>query len=149
MTLPNGSHREKANAPAMAGAFARSAKLGWARAIRIAIVLATLGALALPASAGAFVYWANEGDGTIGRANVDGSGVDQDFIPGASGEIITGVAVDGGHVYWSQFLGGLPPNFGAIGRANLDGSLPNQSFIWRSDIFHTSGVAVNDAHIYW
>ena len=30
------------------------------------------------------VYWANEGTNTIGRANLDGTGVDESFITGAS-----------------------------------------------------------------
>jgi virginiamycin B lyase len=59
---------------------------------------AGLFALALPASAGALVYWANYTGGTIGRANLDGSGIaDQSFIAGA--EQPRGVAVDGQHVY--------------------------------------------------
>jgi Low-density lipoprotein receptor repeat class B len=42
--------------------------------------------------ADAFVYWANGFTGTIRRANLDGSGVDQSFITGASDP--AGVAVD-------------------------------------------------------
>jgi hypothetical protein len=45
-----------------------------------------------PVSAGA-VVWANFGSGTIGRANLDGTGADESFITGASGPF--GVAVDG------------------------------------------------------
>ena len=37
---------------------------------------------------------------TIGRANLDGTGVNQSFITGASSP--HGVAVDGGHVYWAN-----------------------------------------------
>ena len=36
--------------------------------------------------------------GTIGRANLDGTGVDPDFISGIG--YPRGVAVDGAHVYW-------------------------------------------------
>ena len=32
------------------------------------------------ATDGTHIYWANEGGSTIGRANLDGSGVQQDFI---------------------------------------------------------------------
>ena len=53
-----------------------------ARAALAALALATF---ALVARADAFVYWANFNTGTIGRANLDGSGVDQSFITGASG----------------------------------------------------------------
>lgn len=67
------------------------------------------------------VYWPNFYSGTIGRANLDGTGVDQSFISGAS--FPTGVAVDAGHVYWSN------PLSDTIGRANLDGTGVDPSFI--------------------
>ena len=76
---------------------------------------------------------ANTGPGTIGRANLDSSGVNQSFISGVSGPF--GVAVDGGHVYWTN------SGYGTIGRANLDGSGANQSFITGTSIPY--GVAVD------
>jgi carbamate kinase len=43
-------------------------------------------------------HWANSGrPGSIGRANLDGTGVNQTFITGAAQP--DGVAVDGAHVY--------------------------------------------------
>ena len=42
---------------------------------------------------GAHVYWTNYNSGTIGRAHLDGSGVRQNFITGAS--FSYGMAVDG------------------------------------------------------
>ena len=70
---------------------------------------------------GAHIYWANGDDGTIGRANLDGSRADQGFITG--GNRPCGVAVDGGHIYWAN------GDDGTIGRANLDGTGANQGFI--------------------
>jgi hypothetical protein len=67
------------------------------------------------------VYWANNSTGTIGRADLDGTGANQSFIGGASGP--SGVAVDAGHVYWANLAAGT------IGRANLDGTGASQSFI--------------------
>ncbi len=65
-----------------------------------------------------FVYWANLGTNTIGRANLDGSSPNPSFITGASNP--SGVAVDSGHIYWA--------NNGAntIGRASLDGTGVNR-----------------------
>ena len=65
------------------------------------------------------VYWTNI-NGTIGRANLDGTGVDQSFITDTSA---IGVAVDADHVYWSD------ASTGTIGRANLDGTGVDESFI--------------------
>src|SRR5215216_2478900 len=53
------------------------------------------------------VYWANNG-----RVDVDGQNANQSFISGAS--FPAGVAVDSGHVYWTN-------DTGTIGRADLDG----------------------------
>src|SRR5690349_7077890 len=61
----------------MSGAVAR------VRAIRLVVLVVALAALWLPASAGAYVYWANYnlGNGTaIGRANLDGTGATEKFI---------------------------------------------------------------------
>ena len=93
------------------------------------------------------LYWTNTildcdtcgGHGTIGRANLDGSGVDQFFIPNISR--LGYVAVDAGHVYWTNF------DTRAIGRANLDGSGVDQSFITGIDV--PSGIAVDADHVYW
>ena len=70
--------------------------------------------LALATRAEAFVYWANTAGDSIGRSNLDGTGVDRNFITGAHGPCA--VAVDDRHVYW------VNPSTGAIGRANLDGT---------------------------
>jgi hypothetical protein len=73
------------------------------RAIRLAI-LAALGLLVLPASAGAYSCWTNPAGtrtnpvGTIGRANPDGSGLDPNFITTTKPRA---VAVDGAYVYWT------------------------------------------------
>ena len=63
---------------------------------------------------GQHLYWANFYNGTIARSNLDGSGVNQNFI---TGEVYPyGVAVDGQHIYWVNY------GTGTIMRANLDGS---------------------------
>jgi virginiamycin B lyase len=60
----------------------------------------------------AYVYWTNYNGDSSGRANLDGSDVNQSFITGATTP--TAVAVHGKHIYWA--------NLTTIGRANLDGS---------------------------
>jgi virginiamycin B lyase len=89
---------------------------------------------------GAHIYWANTfGSGTLGRANLDGSGTNQSFISGASSPC--GVAVDGSHIYWAN------NGSDSIGRANLDGSSANESFI--TGLNHPCGVTVDGSFVYW
>jgi hypothetical protein len=88
----------------------------------------TLGVFAaLAANAHAYVYWTDYGPEltgggtTLGRANLDASGITNTFIEGASSPL--GVAVDSHYVYWANG----PTN--SIGRANLDGAGANPRFI--------------------
>jgi virginiamycin B lyase len=127
---------------------------------RIALVFAALAVaiLALAARADAFIYWTNvvggpSQQGAIGRANLDGTGVNQNFI-GASDP--QGVTVDGARVYWTDLFtpgGGL--GSGTIGQANLNGTGANQSFIGTGfpptfpGAVGPEGMAVDGAHVYW
>jgi hypothetical protein len=91
-----------------------------------------------------YIYWTNQGDGTIGRASLNGSSVNQSFISPApedeaeeeeiSGESRYGIAVDATHIYWAN------DSSAEIGRANLNGSGLDPSFIFPATAF---GVAVD------
>jgi virginiamycin B lyase len=99
-------------------------------------------ALSLASGAQAFVYWDNYTSAIpaiVGRANLDGSGSNLSFIPGASNPC--GVAVDAHYIYWANGTGTT------IARANLDGSDANFSFITGAS--NPCGVAVDGQHIYW
>ncbi len=103
----------------------------------------------------AHIYWANCGGiadqgcsgntvgTTIGRANLDGTGVNEDFITGASAPC--GIAVDSGHIYWANLGPGATGT--TIGRANLDGTGVNEDFITGASA--PCGIAVDSGHIYW
>jgi virginiamycin B lyase len=106
---------------------------------RISIFLVFVLTLVFAASAHAYVYWADYQGGTIGRANLDGTGVNDGFIQ--TGGHPNAVAVDSSHIYWSN------ETAGTIGRANLDGSGVNPTFI--SGIKKPFGVAVNSSAIFW
>jgi virginiamycin B lyase len=110
------------------------------RAIALLLAALLVLTLALVPRAEAFVYWAHSFGGAIGRANLDGTGVDQSFITGTGQS--WGVAVDDAHVYWSNTTG-------TIGRANLDGTRVDQSFISTLTTGFTWGVAVDAEHVYW
>jgi hypothetical protein len=98
--------------------------------------------LAPPAHAA--IYWGN--GPPIGRANLDGTNAEPDFIrpgPTQGGQYTGcgGVAVNATHVYWAD------PLRDAIGRANLDGSAPNYSFVAGAD--NPCGIALDGAYVYW
>ena len=86
----------------------------------------------------AYVYWTNA-NGTIGRADLDGTGADQAFVTGATGPV--GIAVDAKHIYWAD------SDANTIGRAKLDGSGVEPGFITGAG--DPYGVAVDSDHIYW
>jgi hypothetical protein len=110
-----------------------------ARAIFLAALVAVMFAVALPASAGAFVFWThNNSPNLIGRAGLDGSAPNQSFISGES-YFAPGVAADGSHIYWTDN--------GKIGRANADGTGVNQNFVPGATAVR--GIAVDGGHIYW
>ena len=99
-----------------------------------------------------FVYWASSGQTTIGRAKLNGSGVNNAFIQGLTG--VQAVAVDSQHIYWTQGLG----TASSIGRANLDGSGANANFIPHAagvqdfdppSASSAAGIAVNSTAIFW
>ncbi len=85
----------------------------------------------------AFVYWANSGTGTIGRANLDGCRRPEVHhrraIPRVGGTRRF-------HIYWDNVGGNT------IGRANLDGSGVDEVHHRRA---RAVGVAVDSAHLFW
>jgi virginiamycin B lyase len=89
------------------------------------------------------IYWTNNFTGTIGRAQLDGTGIDESFIIGAQNLIA--VAVHGDHIYWTNVGPGGLGN-GPIGRARLDGTKVEQDWIIAGG---PAGVVVEGEHIYW
>jgi hypothetical protein len=81
------------------------------------VVAVTTGWTSGRTAATVHLYWANNTPGwgarpaatTIGRARLDGTGVEQRFVSGA-GRRPCGVALDRKHIYWGELQGG------AIGR---------------------------------
>jgi hypothetical protein len=133
------------------------------------LAASTVAVLALvvgPGASHAAVYWGNLDSRTIGRAELDGTGVDQAFVPEASVATSNtmidntlyrtqpyGVAVGSGHIYWGEGsfcgCGSTSPMAGesVVGRSDLAGAAPDGSFIIGSN--HPWGVAVDGSHVYW
>ena len=94
------------------------------------------------APAHSYIYWTqgNGSSGPIGRASIDSTRVNKDFITRASS---TGIAVNGAHIYWTNDWN----DHGTIGRASLDGTGVDQRFI--TGATSPVGIAVDRAHLYW
>jgi hypothetical protein len=105
-----------------------------AKRSRVALAVGLAALLVLPLvlapRAKGYVYWAQPGTGaagdplapvsSIGRAELDGSGVDKSFISNLPSP--AGVAVEASHVYWAR--GSIYPRPGLSG-ANPHGSTPS------------------------
>jgi hypothetical protein len=123
------------------------------------------------AAGGQCLYWTNTGPlggdlnkkqehhpalgaGTIGRAELDGSGapvpasVEPKFITGASNP--QGIAVNSEHIYWADSLrlNGVP-FVGDIVRSALDGSEVEPHFLEVGNIETLFGVALSATRVYW
>jgi uncharacterized repeat protein (TIGR01451 family) len=93
------------------------------------------------ATDGTYVYWAEREVGSIGRAKLNCSEPQPDFITGLSS--VEDLAVDEDHIYWTE------PGTNAIGRADIDGNSASvkASFITGAD--RPKGIAVGCGHLYW
>ena len=81
-------------------------------------------------------------DGTIGRASIDGTGLERNFITGVGTPVA--VAVDDAHIYWAN--GETATHGGSVGRANLDGTGVDQNFISDPTVTLASAVAVDSSN---
>lgn len=115
----------------------------WLRRSLAAVFVAAI-FIALPASAGAYIYWSNAHDApnAIGRANLDGTDVDHEFVPSA-GEGCD-IAVDPSYVYWSHTDNGTA----FVARASLNTKVAENQFIQTSSDL-ACGVAVDSSHLYF
>ena len=102
--------------------------------------------LLLPSVAEAnFVYWANQDGTSIGRAKLNGTGVDDNFITGLTSP--RGIATDSKYIYWMQG----DATDAMIGRANLNGTGVDPGFIpHQPGMDSGGGIAITPANgIYW
>lgn len=123
-----------------------------ARSLALCVVL--LAAILVP-SADAHVYWSNPSKGAIGRANLDGSVFDPDFIfsPGVGDVAPLGVAVSPSHVYWMTGESEDPATDAVtpatMWRANLSGQ-GIESVLSGSSLGDDPGdLAIRDDYVYW
>jgi hypothetical protein len=99
----------------------------------------TCGGLAIDA---AHIYWANDTNGTIGRADLDGSEVNQRFITGLDHPC--GLSIDASYIYWTSSH--YSQEHGAIGRAGIDGAHPQAEFL--KTAYPPCAVATSGAYLF-
>jgi len=91
------------------------------------------------------MYWTHGRDNKIMRANLDGNGVEPQFIMLDAGSRPVGIALDLVHnkVYWTEY------NDDTIGVANLDGSGVDDAFV--TGLADPDHVAVDPyaGYVYW
>ena len=112
----------------------------------LAVLAVLLMASAVAARADAYVYWANDQTGAIGRANLDGTGVNQSFIGGVGPGGAFGpndVEVDSEYVYWVNYghkchRAREPQRH----RPSTPASSPRHRLLWFRWL-------VDSSHIYW
>src|SRR4051794_22118480 len=93
------------------------------RALKLLGALLAVAGLALTsaASAHAYVYFASDSGRSVGRANLDGTGVNTGFITLSQALFVSGLAVDADHIYIGQAA--------SLARTNVDGSGLNPNFV--------------------
>ncbi len=101
-----------------------------------------------------FVYWTDPIHKKIGRAKLDGSSVNADFIdvPGEPRGIAVIDKPSAKYIYWTDRgalndKGESQSGFGSIGRVDTDGS--DLSPVCYSGLTNPRSIAANDTNIYW
>jgi hypothetical protein len=89
-----------------------------------------------------YIYWTDSSG--IGRANLDGSHVNNKFIAAPKNSDPNGLAVNGKYIYWAE------SGTNKILRADLHGAHVDTSYLTGADgVASPSGVAVDATYIYW
>lgn len=86
------------------------------------------------------IFWCSHENDTIGRAKLDGTEIEKEFITGC--EDPDGIAINATHIFWANYEGNT------IGRANLDGSNVEPAFVENAGD-GPEGPALNGSYIYW
>ena len=119
---------------------ARLARTG----VALAGALIASAVLAASAAADNYIYWGQSG-GALGRANLDGTGVNPSYANLGGGTFFMGLAYNSSNLFW----GTAPTPTSSIRRAGIDGSGATTLFSVASGTdFPPGGIAINSQYIY-
>jgi hypothetical protein len=95
---------------------------------------------------GEHIYWLDSSG--IGRAKLDGSDREPEFLNSAGGPEAGGIAIYSGFVYWTNYEGGFGDE---IGRANLSSKVVEPQYIVFEvpEALGPRAIAVDAAGIFW
>lgn len=88
------------------------------------------------------IYWSARDQGTIGRADINGTHVDSHFITGLQSP--NGLALSSRNLYWASTN---PSYSSSIGRASLNGTHVDQNFI--PGLSYPFAVVAAGGRLYW
>ena len=100
---------------------------------------------------GGYLYWSNycgvcldePDEGTISRANLDGTGIDLDFVESLDPKTSpSGIAVGPSGIYWHD------RHTRAIWKASLDGTVVTPNLVTGLNPYNAQ-VEIDDRHLYW
>ena len=94
------------------------------------------------------IYWINQNTNSIGRANLDGSGINKNFIPTRESPLY--LLHHDGYFYWSNYAVddvGRDPLNSSIGRSLVDGTNVDQFFIPQT--YFGQGLGTDGTYLYW
>jgi HYR domain len=102
---------------------------------------------------GSYIYWVLRNERRIGRANIDGTGVNPNFIvlpgdnePGQFGGTPGGITTDGTHLYWT-IESDEASVVGFVSKATLDGALVSRQLVRTGR--RPVGIAAANGQLYW
>jgi cysteine-rich repeat protein len=105
------------------------------------VALLLFGLALAPALASGKIYWIDNGSDTLGRSNLDGSGVE--VLTGLTSNYAIGMALDAVHrkVYWTRLHG--------VSRSNLDGSGVEEVYYLSNSFQWAIALDVAAGRMYW
>ncbi len=93
-----------------------------------------------------FIYWTSPNTHRIGRANLDGSSVNQDFMTFSSDAVPWGIAVNSSNIFWTNSVRGIR---GIIARTRSLSDPRIETFVSGAVDYRPRAIAVDGSYLYF